>query len=52
MIMIEILRELVVTEDGTTIEEYDLICTMTGFRTRYIIHHLGDGYFQSTSFIV
>lgn len=46
---IEILKELTVTEFGTVIEEIEVICTMTGYRELFIIHHLGDGYFQSVS---
>ena len=33
--------------DGTVTEEIELICTMTGFRCRFLIHHLGEGFFRS-----
>lgn len=46
---IELLHELIVDEDGTLIEEIIVVCTMTGYREKFIIHHLGDGYFQSVS---
>ena len=43
----ERLIELIVLEDGSVLEEVELICPMTGFRTRWIYHHLGEGLFRS-----
>ena len=43
-------REIVdaeASEHGTLTEEIELICTMTGFRRRFLIHHLGEGIFRS-----
>ena len=45
--MMERLVEIEVTEQGTIFEEIELICTMTGFRRRFLIHHIGEGFFQS-----
>ena len=45
--MMERLLELEVTEQGTITEEIELICTMTGFRRRFLIHHIGEGFFRS-----
>ena len=45
--MMERLLEVEVTEHGTIIEEIELICTMTGFRRRFLLHHLGYGFFRS-----
>ena len=28
-------------------EEIELICTMTGFRLRFLIHYIGEGFFRS-----
>jgi hypothetical protein len=27
----------------------ELICTMTGFRSRFLIHHIGEGFFHSVA---
>jgi len=35
------------TEYGTVTEEIELICTMTGFRRRFLVHHIGGGFFRS-----
>ncbi len=43
----ERLVEVEVTEQETIFEEIELICTMTGFRRRFLIHHIGEGFFQS-----
>ena len=32
---------------GTILEEIELICTMTGFRRRFLVHHIGEGFFRS-----
>ena len=45
--MVERLLEVEVTEQGTITEEIELICTMTGFRRRFLIHHIGEGFFRS-----
>jgi hypothetical protein len=45
--MMERLVEVEVTEQGTIFEEIELFCTMTGFRRRFLIHHIGEGFFQS-----
>jgi hypothetical protein len=45
--MMERLLDLQVTKYGTIIEEVELICCMTGFRRRFLIHHIGEGFFRS-----
>jgi hypothetical protein len=45
--MVEKLVDMEVTEDGTVTEEIELICTMTGFRRRFLVHHIGEGFFRS-----
>jgi hypothetical protein len=30
-----------------TREEIELTCTMTGFRRRFLVHHIGEGFFRS-----
>ena len=46
--MLERLLDIEVsTECGTVTEEIELICTMTGFRRRFLIHHIGEGFFRS-----
>ena len=45
--MMERLIEVEVTEQGTILEEIELICTMTGFRRRFLVHHIGEGFFRS-----
>jgi hypothetical protein len=45
--MVERLLEIEVTEHGTVLEEIELVCTMTGFRSRFLIHHIGEGFFRS-----
>jgi hypothetical protein len=45
--MMERLLDLELTPEGTIFEEIELICTMTGFRRRFLIHHLGEGFFRS-----
>ena len=45
--MLERLLDIEVSEEyGTVTEEIELICTMTGFRRRFLIHHLGEGFFR------
>ena len=45
--MLEWLLEIEVSEHGTVTEEVELICTMTGFRRRFLVHHIGEGFFRS-----
>jgi hypothetical protein len=45
--MLERLLDIEVNENGTVTEEVELICTMTGFRRRFLIHHIGEGFFRS-----
>jgi hypothetical protein len=45
--MMERLLDIEVTEYGTVTEEFELICCMTGFRRRWLVHHLGEGFFRS-----
>jgi hypothetical protein len=45
--MFERLLDIEITEYGTVTEEIELICTMTGFRSRFLVHHLGEGFFRS-----
>jgi hypothetical protein len=45
--MMERLLEIEVGPDGTLTEEIELICTMTGFRRRFLVHHMGEGFFRS-----
>ena len=47
MKMLERLRDIELTEYGTVTEEIELICTMTGFRRRFLVHYLGEGFFRS-----
>ena len=45
--MFERLLDIEVTEYGTVTEEIELICTVTGFRSRFLVHHIGEGFFCS-----
>jgi hypothetical protein len=45
--MLERLLDIEVSEDGTFTEEIELVCTMTGFRRRFLVHHIGEGFFHS-----
>jgi hypothetical protein len=45
--MLERLLDIEVSEYGTVTEEIELICTMTGFRRRFLVHHIGEGFFRS-----
>jgi hypothetical protein len=45
--MLERLLDVEVTRYGTIIEEIELICCMTGFRRRFLVHHMGEGFFHS-----
>ena len=45
--MMKRLLDVEVTGYGTIIEEVELICCMTGFRSRFLVHHIGEGFFRS-----
>jgi hypothetical protein len=45
--MLERLLDIEVSEYGTVTEEVELICTMTGFRRRLLVHYIGEGFFRS-----
>ena len=45
--MLERLLDIEVSEHGTVTEELELICTMTGFRRRFLVHYLGEGFLRS-----
>ena len=45
--MLERLLDIEVSENATVTEEIELICTMTGFRRRFLVHHIGEGFFRS-----
>ena len=45
--MFERLLDIEITEYGTVTEEIEQICTMTGFRSRFLVHHIGEGFFRS-----
>ena len=45
--MLERLLDIEVSEHGTVTEEIELICNMTGFRRRFLVHYIGEGFFRS-----
>jgi len=46
--MLERLLDIEVSEEyGTVTEEIELICTMTGFRRRFLVYHIGERLFRS-----
>lgn len=46
--MLERLLDIEISEEyGSVTEEIELICTMTGFRRRYLVQHIGEGFFRS-----
>jgi hypothetical protein len=45
--MLERLLDIEISEHGGVTEELELVCTMTGFRIRFLVHHLGEGFFRS-----
>jgi hypothetical protein len=45
--MLERLIDVEVSEYGAVTEEIELICTMTGFRRRFLVHHIREGFFRS-----
>ena len=44
--MIERVIDIKVTRYGTILEEIELICTMTGFRQRFLLEHKHDGSYR------
>jgi hypothetical protein len=49
--MFERLLDIEITEYGTVTEEIELICTMTGFRSRFLVCHIGEGIFRSVELV-
>ncbi len=45
--MLERLLEIEVSDYGSVTEEIELICTMTGFRRRFVFHYIGERFFRS-----
>ncbi len=45
--MMERLLDVEVTQYGTIIEEIEMICCMTGYRRRFLVHYIGEGFFYS-----
>jgi hypothetical protein len=45
--MLERVLDVEASEHGTLSEEVELICTMTGYRLRFLVHHIGGGFFCS-----
>ena len=45
--MMKRLLEMELSADGTLTEEIELVCTMTGFRRRFLTHYVGEGFFRS-----
>jgi hypothetical protein len=45
--LMERLLDFEVTQEGTVTEEIELICCMTGFRRRFLVHYLGEGFYRS-----
>ena len=45
--MLERLLNIEISKHGTVTEEIELICTMTGFRRRFLTHYIWDGFFRS-----
>ncbi len=45
--MMERLIDVEVTRYGTIVEEIEIICCMTGYRRRFLVHHIGEGFFRS-----
>jgi len=45
--VLERLVDIEVSENGTVTEEIELICCMTGFRRRFVVHHIGERFFRS-----
>ncbi len=45
--MLERLINIEVSEYGTVTEEIELVSPMTGFRRRFLVHYLREGFFRS-----
>ncbi len=45
--MLEKLLDIEVTAYGTIIEEVEIFCCMTGASRRFLVHHIGEGFYQS-----
>jgi hypothetical protein len=45
--MLERLIDIEVSEYGAVTEEIELVCTMTGFRRRFLVQYIGEGIFRS-----
>jgi hypothetical protein len=45
--MLERLLDIEITEYGTITEEIELVCCMTGFRRRFLVHYMGEGLYRS-----
>jgi hypothetical protein len=45
--MMERLLDVEVSEHGMIIEEIELLCCMTGFRRRFLVEHMVDGFHRS-----
>jgi hypothetical protein len=45
--VMERLLEMEIGADGAVTEEIELICTMTGFKRRFLTLHIGEGFFRS-----
>ncbi len=45
--MMERLLDIEIGADGSVTEEIELICTMTGFRRRFLTYYMGEGFFRS-----
>jgi hypothetical protein len=43
----ERLIDIEVTGHGTILEELEIVCCMTGIRTRLLVEHLGEGFYCS-----
>jgi hypothetical protein len=43
----ERLIDVEVTPYGTIVEELEIICSMTSFRWRLLVEHLGEGFYRS-----
>ena len=44
---VERLLDVEVTRYGTIIEEIEIICCMTGFGRRFLVEHIGEGFYRS-----
>ena len=45
--MLERLIDIEVSEYGAVTEEIELVCTLTGFRCRFLVYYIGEGIFRS-----